>query len=164
LIIQGTHPFMDGHLMFPIYGTLIIVIIYRISLISHMKKNQHIFQFLSLGVAPPKFTTTQKKKLVVKAPYYQLIVGNCYKLGEDDILQRCVLEHKRPIILSESHEGIVGVHYARKEKAQNIFHIGIWWLTLHKDAKEFYQNCDVCERVRNPSKRYEMSLVLQVTL
>jgi hypothetical protein len=27
--------------MFPIYGTLIIVIIYRISLISHMNKNQH---------------------------------------------------------------------------------------------------------------------------
>jgi hypothetical protein len=33
---------MDGHLMFPIYGTLIIVIINRISLISHMKKNNSL--------------------------------------------------------------------------------------------------------------------------
>ena len=38
----GTHPFMDGHLMFPIYGTLIIVIIYQISLISYMKKTNMV--------------------------------------------------------------------------------------------------------------------------
>ena len=33
---------MDGHLMFPIYGTLIIVIIYRISLIYYMKKTNMV--------------------------------------------------------------------------------------------------------------------------
>ena len=30
---------MDGHLMFPIYGTLIIVIIHRILIIFYMNKN-----------------------------------------------------------------------------------------------------------------------------
>ena len=35
---------MDGHLMFPIYGTLIIVIINQISLISHMKKNNMVLE------------------------------------------------------------------------------------------------------------------------
>jgi hypothetical protein len=30
---------MDGHLMFPIYGTLIIVINHRILISSHMKNN-----------------------------------------------------------------------------------------------------------------------------
>jgi hypothetical protein len=35
-------------------------------------------------------------------------------MGADNILRRCVLEHERPIILVESHEGIVGGHYAGK--------------------------------------------------
>jgi hypothetical protein len=53
---------------------------------------------------------------VVKATDYQLIAGNLYKLGADGILRRCVLEHERPMILSEVHEGIAGGHYAGKEK------------------------------------------------
>jgi hypothetical protein len=73
-----------------------------------------IVQFLSTGVAPPDFTIAQKKQLVVKETYYQLIVGNLYKLGIDGILRRCVLEHERPMILSEAHEGIVGGHYVGK--------------------------------------------------
>jgi hypothetical protein len=39
--------------MFPIYGTLIIVIIYRISLISHMNKNQHGIR-AGLGLTPSR--------------------------------------------------------------------------------------------------------------
>jgi hypothetical protein len=45
-----------------------------------------IVQFFSTGVAPSDFTVAQKKKLVVKATDYQLIAGNLYKLGTDDIL------------------------------------------------------------------------------
>jgi hypothetical protein len=51
---------------------------------------------------------------VVKAVDYQLIAGNLYKLGVDGILRRCVLEHERPMILSEAHEGIAGGHYVGK--------------------------------------------------
>jgi hypothetical protein len=69
---------------------------------------------LSTGFAPREFTTTQKKNLVVRASYYQLIVGHLYKLGADKILRRCVMEHERPIILAEVHEGIAGGHYAGK--------------------------------------------------
>jgi hypothetical protein len=35
-------------------------------------------------------------------------------MGADNILRRCVLEHERPRILAEAHEGIVGGHYAGK--------------------------------------------------
>ena len=45
MIIQGTHPFMDGHLMFPIYGTLIIVIEYRSYHILY-EEQQHISLWL----------------------------------------------------------------------------------------------------------------------
>lgn len=87
-----------------------------------------------------------------------------YKLGAYGILQRHVLDHERPIILLEAHEGFVGGHYTRNTTTQNILHVGIWWVALHNDAKELCQICDVCQRVGKPSRRDEMHLVSQVTL
>jgi hypothetical protein len=89
-----------------------------------------------MGVAPPDFTVVQKNKLVVKETNYQLITRNLYKLGAYGIIRRCVLEHERHMILSESHAGVVGGHYAGKTINHNILHAGLWWPTLHKDAKE----------------------------
>jgi hypothetical protein len=36
--------------------------------------------------------------------------------------------------------------------------------TLHKDSKEYYRACDVCQRVGKPSRRDEMPLAPQLTL
>ena len=94
-------------------------------------------QLLSTGVTPLEFTIAQKKQLMVKAANYQLIAGNLYKLGAYGILRQCVLEHERPMILIEVHEGIAGGHYAGKVIAQKILCAGLWWPTLHKDAKEY---------------------------
>ena len=45
-----------------------------------------IIQFFSTGVAPADMSTSQKKQLVVKASNFQLIAGQLYKLGPDEIL------------------------------------------------------------------------------
>jgi hypothetical protein len=68
-----------------------------------------------------------------------------YKLGIDGILRRCVLEHERRMILSEAHIGIMGGHYAGKATTHKVLRAGIWWPTLHKDAKELFQICDLCQ-------------------
>lgn len=67
-----------------------------------------IVQFLSTGMARYEYTVIQKKQLVVRAADFSLIVGQLYKMGPDEILRRCVMEAKRPLILEESHEGIAG--------------------------------------------------------
>jgi len=61
--------------------------------------------------------TAQKKKLVVIAVDYQLISNHLYKLGGDNILRRCVMEHEKPIVLVEAHEGIARGHYAGGDPA-----------------------------------------------
>jgi hypothetical protein len=71
-----------------------------------------IIEYLSTGIVPKKINFTQRKNLVVRAVDYHLIVGNLYKMGENNILRRCVLEHERPRILEEAHEGIAGGNYA----------------------------------------------------
>jgi hypothetical protein len=88
-------------------------------------------------------TVEHKKYLVMKATNYQLIARNLYKLGADGILRHCVLEHERPMILEEAHDGITGGNYAGRETTQNILCTVIWWHTLHKYAKEYCQSYDV---------------------
>jgi hypothetical protein len=65
-------------------------------------------------MAPSEYTITQKKQLVVRVVYFSLIARQLYKMGPDEILRRCVMEAKIPLILVEAHEGIVGGHYIEK--------------------------------------------------
>jgi hypothetical protein len=85
-------------------------------------------------------------------------------MGPDEILRRCVMEAERPLILEEAHEGIIEGHYVGKETMQKVLRAGLWWPTLHKDAKEYYRAYDVCQRVGKPSRRDEMPLAPQLTL
>jgi hypothetical protein len=96
-----------------------------------------IVQFLSMGMAPREYIVIQKKQLVVRAVDFQLIVGQLYKMGPDRILRRCVMEDEIPLILEEAHEGIIEGHYAGKETTQKVLRAGLWWPTLHKDAKDY---------------------------
>jgi hypothetical protein len=82
----------------------------------------------------------------------------------NEILRRCVMEVERPLILTEAHEGITGGHYAWKETTHKVLRDGLWWPTLHRDAKDYYRFYDVCQRVGKPFRRDEMPLVPQLTL
>ena len=79
-------------------------------------------------------------------------------------MRRCLVDHEKAAVLEEAHGGFAGGHYAGKATTQNILRAGLWWPTMHKDAKEFCQACDVCQRLGKPSRRDEMPLVPQVTL
>ena len=85
-------------------------------------------------------------------------------MGADSILRRCVLEHEQPQILVEAHEGIAGGHYAGKDTMKKVLCAILWWPIVHRDAKEYCQKCDVCQRVGKPNIRDEMPLRRQVTL
>jgi hypothetical protein len=47
---------------------------------------------------------------------------------------------------------------------QKVLRDGLWWSTLHKDAKEYYRACDVYQRVGTPSRRDDMPSTPQLTL
>ena len=68
------------------------------------------------------------------------------------------------MILVEAHAGIAGGHYKGNPIVQKVLTIGLWWPTLHKDAKEFCRSCDVCQCTGRPFRRDEMPLNPQVTL
>jgi len=117
-----------------------------------------IVQFLSIGMVPSEYTIPQKKHLVVSATNFSLIVGQLYKTGPDEILRRCVIKAECPLILTEAHEGIPGGHSVGRETTQKVLRVGLWWPMLHRDAKEYARECDVCQIFGRPSQRDEIPL------
>jgi hypothetical protein len=115
-------------------------------------------------MASSEYAITQKKQLVVCPIDFSLIAGLLYNMGPYEILRRCVMEAEIPLILVEDHEGIAGGHYAGKATAQKVLRAGLWWPTLHKDAKDYYRACDACQRVGKLFKRDEIPLAPQLTL
>jgi hypothetical protein len=60
---------------------------------------EDITSFLSTRAFPETYSATQKFHMVVRVADSQLIVGKLYRLGLDNILRRCVLDHERQDIL-----------------------------------------------------------------
>ena len=52
----------------------------------------------------------KKKIFAMKATPYTLINGFLYKLGPNEIHERCPLEHERDTIIDEAHNFLVGGH------------------------------------------------------
>ena len=67
-----------------------------------------------------------------------------YKMGLDQILRRCVLDHERESILWENHYGVAGGHVGSKPTARKVLQASLWWPTIHMDSKSFVKKCDVC--------------------
>jgi hypothetical protein len=45
-----------------------------------------------------------------------------------------------------------------------VLHAGLWWPTIHRDLKEYGQQCDIYQRVGKPNRRDDMPLRPKVTL
>ena len=108
-----------------------------------------IVQFLSTGVAPADMSISQKKQLVVKASNFQLIAGQLYKLGSDEILRQCFLPHEHGPILEEAPAGIAKGDYGGHATAWKVLCAGLWWPVLHNDATDYARSCDVCQWAGN---------------
>lgn len=52
-----------------------------------------ITQYLQEGKEPKHYSEKRKKILTIKVTPFTLVNGSLYKLGLDDVLRRCVLEH-----------------------------------------------------------------------
>lgn len=103
-----------------------------------------IIQFLNTKMTHPYYFVQKKKELVTQEIYFTIIVGQLYKMGADEVLRRYVSEHERHVVLAKAHDGVVGGHYSRKSKMQNILRVGLWWKTLHTDAHNYFKACNKC--------------------
>ena len=86
----------------------------------------------------------------MKETPYTLINGFLYKMGLDEVLRQCVLEHEREKILHEAQYGPAEEHFHSDTTAKKIQQSGLWWPTLYKDCKISVSKCDHCQQLGRP--------------
>lgn len=100
----------------------------------------------------------EKKQIYICPTPFMLISGDLYKLGREEVLFFCVLEHEHIDIMEETHGGITGGHYAGDVIAWKIVLTRLWWKTLYKYCKAYCKACDHCQHLGKPRQRDEMPL------
>ncbi|XP_012472360.1 uncharacterized protein LOC105789533 [Gossypium raimondii] len=99
-------------------------------------------------------------------PDEQLFVTMALPWYVNIIIQRCVLDDEIQSILYHCHITPYGGHSGGMRITAKVLQTSSYWPNMFKDAHEFCQACDHCQRTRNLSKRYEMHLqtILEVEL
>ena len=62
---------------------------------------------------------------------------------------KCVDESEAKYILEEIHQGICGDHADPRSLVSKIIRTNYFWPIMQKDAKEFVERCNKCQRFGN---------------
>ena len=55
------------------------------------------------------------------------------------------------MVISKSHAGDAGGHFAADITARKVLAARLWWTSLHEDVKMYYKQCDLCQRTGRPT-------------
>nr|GEU76177.1 reverse transcriptase domain-containing protein [Tanacetum cinerariifolium] len=113
--------------------------------------NYHVGNFIVKGMS-----SQQKNKFFKDVKHYFWDDPFLCKICADQVIQRCVHGKEALDILEACHNGPTGGHHGANLTAKKIFDVGFFWPTIYKDAREFFKNCDSCQRQGKISQRDEM--------
>ncbi|KAK2999846.1 hypothetical protein RJ639_024537 [Escallonia herrerae] len=103
-----------------------------------------IIKYLSTDELPSE--RHEIRNLRVKASWYALVEGVLYKKSFSLPYLRCLCPSESLYALQEVQEGICGQHLGGRTLAQKILRQGYYWPAIQKDAIEFTQRCDKCQK------------------
>ena len=122
--------------------------------------------YVCSGILPPDLSFQQRKKFLHEVKNYFWDEPFLFKKCVDQVIRRCVPEGEMEEILKKCHDSPYGGHCAGQRTGVKVLQSGFYWPTLFKDAKEFVQRCDRCQRTGNLSWRNELpqEIMLEVEL
>jgi len=123
-----------------------------------------IANYLVTGKLPSHLFPKEKRKIIQTSASYSWITNELYKTGPDLIIKRCVRKDEMPEILKACHGEPSGGQFADKRTTYKILHLGYYWPSIFRDAKEYVKRCDSCQRVGKPTPSDEMPLQTQVLI
>jgi len=101
--------------------------------------------FKMCGVLPPGLSYQQRKKFFTNAEYYVREDPFLYKLCEDGIYRRCLLEEEVYSVLHYCHASTYGGYFGPDKTIVKVLQVGFYWPTLFKDTRKFVMTCDRCQ-------------------
>ncbi|XP_059658398.1 uncharacterized protein LOC132304680 [Cornus florida] len=106
-----------------------------------------IIRYIKDGVLPTDRAEARKVKM--RAARYPLIKGVLNKRSFSIPYLRCVSSEEADYILREIHLGVCGNHAGGRSLTNKAIRLGYYWPTMQKDALDFVQKCDKCQRFAN---------------
>ena len=91
----------------------------------------------------------EARKFKTREARFTIMNDSLYKRGISMPYLKCVDESKAKYILEEVHEGICGDHAGPRSLVSKIIKIGYFWPTMQKDARDFAEKCEKCQRFGN---------------
>ncbi|VFQ78022.1 unnamed protein product [Cuscuta campestris] len=107
-----------------------------------------LMEYLETGQKPDD--EERARKVVLRAPRFQVIDGHLYKHAIGGPLLRCLTNPEAERVIAEVHEGVCAAHQMSRTLAQRIILLGYYWPTIVGD----------CERVTSRRATGETPFVL----
>jgi len=74
------------------------------------------------------------------------VEGTLYKRGFITPLIKCLGPNETQEVLADVHDDICEQHLSAKALAKKFLRTGYYWPTMLKDAKDYVNLCDKCQR------------------
>ncbi|VFR01836.1 unnamed protein product [Cuscuta campestris] len=105
-----------------------------------------LMEYLETGQKPDD--EERARKVVLRAPRFQVIDGHLYKRAIGGPLLRCLTNREAERVIAEVHEGVCAAHQMSRTLAQRIILLGYYWPTIVGDCERYVQRCRTCQTVR----------------
>ncbi|VFQ87943.1 unnamed protein product [Cuscuta campestris] len=106
-----------------------------------------LMEYLETGQKPDD--EERARKVVLRAPRFQVIDGHLYKRAIGGPLLRCLTNPEAERVIAEVHEGVCAAHQMSRTLAQRIILLGYYWPTIVGNCERYVQRCRTCQ-FRNP--------------
>ncbi|XP_023898431.1 uncharacterized protein LOC112010319 [Quercus suber] len=91
----------------------------------------------------------EARKVKKRAARFTIMNDSLYKRGFPMPYLKCIDESEAKYILEEVHEGICRDHTSPRSLVSKIIRTSYFWSTMQKDAREFIERYDKCQRFGN---------------
>ncbi|XP_070036425.1 uncharacterized protein [Nicotiana tomentosiformis] len=105
-----------------------------------------VANFLVTGIVPNELSSNRRKKLKWDCLDYYWDEPYLFKICNDGVIRRYVLEEEQLSILKACHSTPYCGHHGGARTATKVLNCGFYWPTLYKDASELVRHCDECQR------------------
>ncbi|GJU96975.1 reverse transcriptase domain-containing protein [Tanacetum coccineum] len=104
-----------------------------------------------------EISSQQKKKIFKDVKHYFWDDPYLFRIGEDQVIRRCVYGQEAVDILTACHNGPTRGHHGANYTAKKVFDSGFYWPTIYRDAHDLVTQCDACQRQGKIWKKDEIS-------
>ncbi|RDX84233.1 Gag-Pol polyprotein, partial [Mucuna pruriens] len=107
---------------------------------------------------PPDASRLYKEKLKSDAKYYIWDNPYLWRLYNDQVIRRCILNSEIKSVLQFYHAAFGGGHYGSTRSTWKVLDYGFYWPTIFRDAHQFVSTYEQCQRAEMAiSRRHEMT-------